>query len=368
MRVLIVGGGIAGLCLAHALGEMPIEVDLVEVKSAWTVYGVGIIQQSNVIRAMSQLGILDEYFGASFPFDNVSTYDAQGKLIAKFPTPRLAGPEFPANLGISRLALHNVLVKVARSHGANIRTGCTVNAISQGSAIAHVTFSDGTARDYDLVVGCDGAHSKVRNLLFGDVKPRLTGQSVWRYNFRRPEEIDHLAAFYGPKGNAGLVPLASDLMYMFLTTSEPDNPRLPADQLHLLMQERLSDFGGIIAELRPKIADPAGVIYRPLEYYFAPEWYRGRVLLIGDAAHTTTPHLGHGAGMAIEDALVLKLELAKGKSMENVLSSFVSRRFERCKFIADLSVQVGDWEKEHTHQRERIAAINQGLECVSLPV
>jgi len=64
------------------------------------------------------------------------------------------------------LALHNVLVKLARSRGADIRTGCTVNAISQESASAHVTFSDGTARDYDLVVGCDGAHSKVRNLVF----------------------------------------------------------------------------------------------------------------------------------------------------------------------------------------------------------
>ncbi|MFI8481395.1 FAD-dependent oxidoreductase [Pseudomonas sp. NPDC078700] len=369
-KVLIVGGGIGGLCAAIALRRKGIEVDLVELKAEWTVYGVGIIQQSNVVREMAKLGVLDGYLDAAYAFEDVTINTTGGQLLARIPGQRLAGPEYPANVGISRLALHKVLSETAIELGSNVRLGLTVDTLTQDSDGVDVQFTDGSQSRYSLVVGADGLYSKVRSMLFGDkYMPRFTGQSVWRYNFPRLPEIDHLANYQGPAGNAGLVPLADDLMYMFLTSHEPSNPWMDTSTLAAEMRSRLSGFSGPIGELREQITDGEKVVYKPLEVVFVDEpWYRDRVLLIGDAAHATTPHLGQGAGMAIEDAIVLSEELTAGGPINDVLQRFMARRFERCKYIAESSVLAGDKEIAHDQSFDRIGLVKQMLARTAEPV
>ncbi|WP_044559911.1 FAD-dependent oxidoreductase [Azospirillum sp. B4] len=374
-KVLIVGGGIGGLCLASALRDRGLEVDLVELQREWTVYGVGIIQQCNVIRAMADLGLMDRYLGAGFPFEGVGMYAADGRPLARIPGQRLAGPQYPANLGISRLALHTVLSAAALEKGTAVRLGTTVERLDQGDASGtsggvDVTFSDGTTGRYDLVVGADGLYSKVRGLLFPEAPtPRFTGQAVWRHNFPRPAEIDHLATFAGPDGYAGLCPLSHDLMYLFLTSEEPGNPRMPADQLHTLMRDRLKPFGGLVGALRERITDPAQVVYKPMEVLMMPApWYRGRVVLLGDAVHATTPHLGQGAGMAIEDAVVLAELLPQDAAIGDLLDRYMERRFERCRFIVDSSILAGEWEMARRQDVDRVGLVKTMLEVTARPV
>jgi 2-polyprenyl-6-methoxyphenol hydroxylase-like FAD-dependent oxidoreductase len=368
-KVLVVGGGIGGLCLAVALRDTGIDVDIVEIKQDWTVYGVGIIQQSNVVRAMAQLGLVDEYLAASFPFEKVAICAPDGHLLATLPGRRLAGPNYPANLGIARPALHNVLTRAAIGRGARVKLGCTVNAIEENADAVAVTLSTGERKSYDLVVGADGAHSKVRSLVFPEAPaPRFTGQGVWRYNFVRSPEVDHLLSFVGP-GGAGLVPLADDLMYMYIVCTEAGNLRLPKDQLHVLMQERASVYGGIVGRIRSQITDPAKVVYRPVEVVMLPEpWFRGRVILIGDAAHTTSPHLGQGAGMAVEDAIVLSQELSSSGALEDSLARFMRRRFERCKFIVEKSELVGTWQMNRSPEADIPALVNEMLQRTAEPI
>ncbi|QRK06860.1 FAD-dependent oxidoreductase [Archangium violaceum] len=369
-KVLIVGGGIGGLSLASGLRNRGIEVDLVEVKQEWTVYGVGIIQQCNVIRAMAQLGLADRFLGAGFAYENVGLYTAAGDLLQMLPGVRAAGPEYPANLGISRLALHQVLSSTAAERGTSIRLGLTVEHLAQDPEGVSVTFTDGTRGRYDLVVGADGLFSKVRTMVFGkELKPRFTGQAVFRHNFPRAPEIDHLAAFYGRHHNAGLCPLSNDLMYLFVTSSEPGNPWMPEDRLAELMRDRLKEFGGLIGQLRERITDPKQVVYKPMEVIFVPEpWYRGRVVLIGDAVHATTPHLGQGAGMAIEDAVVLSELLAEDAPVEALLSRFVRRRYERCKFIVESSIQIGDWEMQGASNADRTGIVKKMMDVTAQPI
>lgn len=369
-KVLVVGGGIGGLCAAIALRRKGIAVDLVELKAEWTVYGVGIIQQSNVVREMAKLGVLDGYLGAAFAFEDVTINTTAGQQLARIPGQRLAGPEYPANVGISRLALHKVLSETAIELGASVRLGLSVETLDEAVEGVDVLFTDGSRGRYDLVVGADGLFSKVRGLLFGDkYQPRFTGQSVWRYNFPRLAEIDHLANFQGPAGNAGLVPLADNLMYMFLTSHEPGNPWMDQDSLAAEMRKRLGGFSGVIGELREQITDSSQVVYKPLEVVFVSEpWYRGRVLLIGDAAHAATPHLGQGAGMAIEDAVVLGEELTAGGSVAQQLERFMARRYERCKYIAESSILAGDKEIAHDQSFDRIGLVKQMLKLTAEPI
>lgn len=369
-RVLIVGGGIGGLCAAIALRRQEIEVDLVELKAQWTVYGVGIIQQSNVVREMAKLGVLDGYLDAAYAFEDVTINTTAGEQLARIPGQRLAGPEYPANVGISRLALHQVLSDTTMALGASIRLGLSVEALEQVGEGVDVLFTDGSRGRYDLVVGADGLYSKMRGLLFGEqYSPRFTGQSVWRYNLPRAAGIDHLATFQGPAGNAGLVPLGNDQMYLFMTSHEPANPRMEAATLATQMRQRLSGFTGLIGELREQITNSDQVVYKPLEVVFVSEpWYRGRVVLIGDAVHATTPHLGQGAGMAIEDAVVLGEELVAGGSVEQQLERFMARRYERCKFISESSVLAGDKEMAHDRCFDRIGLVRRMLEVTAEPI
>ncbi|WP_342245153.1 FAD-dependent oxidoreductase [Pseudomonas sp. OTU5201] len=369
-KVLIVGGGIGGLCAAIALCRQGVSVDLVEIKSEWTVYGVGIIQQSNVVREMARLGVLDRYLDAAYAFEDVGIYDLQGNALARIPGQRLAGPEYPANVGISRLALHQVLSETAIELGAQVRLGLSVERLEQDVDGVDVTFTDGSAGRYDLVVGADGVYSKIRGMLFGDTyTPRFTGQAVWRYNFPRHPSIDHLASYTGAEGNAGLVPLADDLMYMFSTSHEPGNPWHEPKDFADLMRDRIQHIGGLVGELREQITDSSQVVYKPMEVVFVDEpWFRGRVLLIGDAAHATTPHLGQGAGMAIEDALVLSLELAGEGSLEARLNRFMARRFERCKYISENSILAGDREMAQDRSFDRIGLTKAMLKLTAEPI
>jgi 2-polyprenyl-6-methoxyphenol hydroxylase-like FAD-dependent oxidoreductase len=369
-KVLVVGGGIGGLCAAIALRREGVPVDLVEIKSDWTVYGVGIIQQSNVVREMARLGVLDRYLDAAYSFEDVGIYDLEGKPLARIPGQRLAGPQYPANVGISRLALHKVLSSTAIELGAGIRLGLSVETFEQDSQGVDVTFTDGTRGRYSLLVGADGVYSKIRTLMFGDkYQPRFTGQAVWRYNFPRDPSIDHLASYMGPGGNAGLVPLSDNLMYMFSTSHEPENPWYPPEQLAELMRERIGNIGGLVGSLREQITESSQVVYKPMEVVFVDEpWFKGRVLLIGDAAHATTPHLGQGAGMAIEDALVLSMELTADGSMEDKLQRFMNRRFERCKFISEKSVLAGDREMARDQSFDRIGLTKQMLTLTAEPI
>jgi 2-polyprenyl-6-methoxyphenol hydroxylase-like FAD-dependent oxidoreductase len=367
--ILIIGGGIAGLTSAIALGRSACTLDLIERDPDWSVYGVGIIQQANVIRAAAQLGILDDYVAAGFPFDGVAMFAPDGSLIAEIPAPRLAGTDYPANLGISRPALHKVLGAHARRAGARIRLGVTAQRIVDEGSGVRVEFSDGEEKRYDLVIGADGLYSQTRATLFPQAPvPRYTGQAVWRYNFPRPPQLNVLHAYAGRIG-VGLVPISSALMYLYVVTAEPGNPRMPRAGLAAQLRNRLAGQPPAIASLAAQITDDDGIVYKPLEWLLLPgDWHQGRVILIGDAAHATTPHLGQGAGMAIEDSVVLAEELGRQVDVEAAFRAFEARRRERCRFIVENSIAVGEYQLGLRDQLDYAAITRRMFEVTAQPV
>jgi 2-polyprenyl-6-methoxyphenol hydroxylase-like FAD-dependent oxidoreductase len=339
-RILVIGGGIGGLTAAISLRAKGLTVDVIERDPDWSVYGVGIIQQSNVVRAMSDLGLLDDYLSAGVGFDAVEIFLPNGAMIARVPSPRLVDGK-PSNVGIGRRALHKVLGDRTLASGATVRLGVTADAVEDDGEGVTVRFSDGSSGRYDLVVGADGLYSQTRSSLFPDApQPQFTGQSVWRYNFARPAGLDALQVYNGPTG-VGLVPISDSLMYMYVTTPEPGNPRYPKEGLAATMRSKLAQTAPAIRALADQITDDEAVVYRPLEGLMVDgPWHRGRVVLLGDAVHATTPHLGQGAGMAIEDSLVLAEELSRHDDLEAALTAYRNRRFDRCAYIVRESLAI----------------------------
>jgi len=368
LNILVIGGGIGGLTAAIALRRQGLNVEIVEKDPDWAVYGVGIIQQSNVVRAMSQLGILDAYLDAAFGFDFVEVFLPTGEKVARVPSPRLVGG-YPANLGVRRPALHKVLGDSATAAGARIRLGVTATELKDDGAGVDVRFSDGGQGRYDIVVGADGLYSATREMLFPDApRPEFTGQSVWRYNLPRPQDLDALQAYEGPVG-VGLVPLSQTLMYMFLTTPEPGNPRYERQGLAAAMRSKLPTGAPAIRALADQITDDDGVVYKPMECLFlSGDWHKGRVVLLGDAVHATTPHLGQGAGMAIEDAIVLAEELAAQDTPEAAFQAFQARRFDRCAYITRVSRALGDAQLGKGPPMEQAKVTREMFEVTSRPI
>lgn len=341
LRVLVIGGGIGGLTAALALQRDGHQVEVIERDPNWAVYGVGIIQQGNVVRAMKQLDLLDDYLGVACGFDHVEVFIPTGQSVARIPTPALV-EGYPANVGIGRPALHKVLGDRTIAAGVNVRLGVTATQTNDDGESVDVYFSDGSQGRYDIVVGADGLYSETRTQNFPDApKPHFTGQAVWRHNFPRPEGMAGLCVYEGPTG-VGLVPISTAKMYMYVTTAEPDNPWRDREGLAAAMREKLATVPApAIRALAEQITDDDEVVYKPLEWLFLEgDWHKGRIVLLGDAVHATTPHLGQGAGMAIEDSIVLAEEMAAAATPEEAFRAYRDRRFDRCRFIVEGSLAI----------------------------
>ena len=347
-NALIVGGGIGGLTAAVALRRAGIDVDVVEIKNDWSVYGVGIIQPNNTLRAMDRIGLARACAERGGAFPGWRIYDEANRFLMDAPAPSTAAPQFPAINGITRPILQQILMEAALAAGMRAQLGTTVTAVQDSGSSVRVSCSNGTVADYDLLIAADGIHSATRTRLFGDaVVPRFTGQCVWRYNFERPADVEWGEIYFGSGTKVGLVPMSPATMYMFVVTAEPNNPRRDPQDLADLLRDRLADYTGRVAGLREKIVDSAAVVYKPMESVLLPKpWYKGRQIIIGDAAHATTPHLAQGAAMAIEDAVLLGDLLGRDRPLDSVLAEFVARRFDRSKYVIDTSDQLAAWELE----------------------
>ncbi len=345
-KVLIVGGGLGGLSLGIALRKANIEAEIVEIHEEFNVYGVGIIQQANALRALDALGVADETMRRGSPYGKVKMCAPTGFSFAEIGNPPMA--HYPIHNGISRKLLHDILYEAAVKNGVVFRMGLTVSELENEGTRVGVKFTDGTEGSYQLVVGADGANSKVRSLIFGDYKPEYIGSSVWRYAFKRHPDLETGYMFMGKRTKLGLIPMTADTMYMFVVSAEgADNPIIPQAEMVDRLKAYVREYPApMVQDIVEQITDNDKVNYRPLETLMMTEpWYKNRVVLIGDAAHTTIPQLGSGAALAIEDAVVLAELLATDDSVDNILKNYMTRRYDRCKTIVDVSNQLAEWER-----------------------
>jgi 2-polyprenyl-6-methoxyphenol hydroxylase-like FAD-dependent oxidoreductase len=370
-RTLIVGGGIGGLSAAIALRQRGIEVDLIEKSRANLVPGVGIILQGNALRALHALGVLDACLAAGCPFKGFTFFDAQGRNPRRLLGALTAGPHYPAMLGITRAAYSDILTQSARQTKARISYQITVKTLAQDDNGVEVTFSDGRSARYDVVVAADGIYSSIRQMIFGSSgAPCYTGQAAWRVNLPRPKEVDTLQLYESDGGRkAGLVPLRDDLMYLFLNDQTPD-PSPPKDNLAARLRDRLGPFGGLISDMRDcHIHDSSEIVWKTFDVVDLPApWHRGRVIIIGDAAHAATAHLGQGGAMASEDALVLAEELDGSDSVPVALECFMRRRYQRVHLIQEWSHQICRWEIEKTPGADPVGLTAKAFELVQQPI
>jgi 2-polyprenyl-6-methoxyphenol hydroxylase-like FAD-dependent oxidoreductase len=346
-RVLIVGAGMAGLTLGVALRRVGIDCEIVEQRPDLTEPGTGISLQGPALRSLQGLGLVDQCIQRGFGYSQFKSCDAAGNVTGTVDLPRLLGPDYPATVGILRQAVHEVLARELQALNVPIRLASRPTQIEQQQHSVLVTFADRSRSNYDLVVGADGAFSSVREMIFGSqYEPRYTGQMNWRATVSKPPEVLGRHSYFGPTNKSGFNPISPTDMYIYIVQNVPERPRWADAELPRMMRDLLAEFGGALGKARDEVQSPEQIICRPITSLIVPApWHRGRVVLIGDAAHATTPHLASGASIAIEDAIVLARLLAAEASLDTALNRFSEQRFERCRAIVDNSEQLGEWEK-----------------------
>ncbi|MEU0445770.1 FAD-dependent monooxygenase [Streptomyces tendae] len=374
--VLVVGGGIGGLSTAVALRGAGYDVNVVELQEDLhsSVYGVGIIQPVNALRALDAIGCAEACLAAGYSTTAWGQMlDVEGNLIREMPGARIPGSELPPMNGLTRPRLHRILTDRATDAGVSVEYGKTFTTLADGPDGVQVSYSDGTSNRVDFVVGADGVYSKVRPYVLGeDLRPVYLGQSAFRLNIPREPEIDRIVLQHGPEGLAGFVPIGPDLAYLFYNTTWEEGRWLDQDKMADELRQRLAPFGGLTGRIRDKyINDSSQIVFRPEEWLIAPApWHRGRIVLIGDAVHAVTPHLGQGAAQAVEDGVVLAECLSSHGSHEDAFHAYTERRYERCRLVVESSVAIGEYEMDPAaHPDFDHAGLTQHvLETMVLPV
>ena len=357
-EVLIVGGGMGGMAAALALTRAGWRVEIVEIDPAWRALGAGLTLNGGALRAFGQLGLLEAVKQAGYSAEGpTKMFDKDGTLLSTGPSEPMFGAGVPNLGGILRPKLHHLMREAVVAAGVKVRLGVTVERVEEIADGVLVTTSDHRSDNYRFVVGADGLLSRLRELIFpGVTRPCFTGQGCWRAVVPRPQDVTSTAVYLGDRIKAGFNPISDDEMYVYILESQPDNPWIDESVWPAEMRRRLEGFHGHFDAIRENLNDGSLINYRPLETVMLPNpWHRGHVLLIGDAAHATTPHVGYGAGMAIEDAVVLG-ELA-GQSDEpiEIFSRFMKRRYERCRTILEGSVAIGELEMAGASAKEQRA-------------
>ena len=332
-RILIVGGGIAGLSVATALHRQGLTPELVERSTTWPAVGAGINLPANGVRVLRALGVGEAVDRTATVIRRWAFFDQQGALLCETDLEDLWRDVGPS-LGITRVRLQEALVAgAAVSH----RLGVSLTALTQDDDRVRVSFSDGMSGDYDLVVGADGIHSTVRELALSASSPSYAGTMAWRSVIpTRPPGILDMMVLMGEGSFFGLAPMGEGHTYGFGAVGgarfkDPIVGRLER------FRRRFAEFGAPVPAYLAALQSDEQLHFGAIEWVEVDEWHRGRVVLLGDAAHAGPPHMGEGGCMAMEDALVLADVLRKAESVESALDAYVRRRRPRAGWVQEQS-------------------------------
>jgi 2-polyprenyl-6-methoxyphenol hydroxylase-like FAD-dependent oxidoreductase len=351
-NVLIIGAGAAGTAAAILLAGGGVAVEVAEINPEVSALGSGITLQGNALRVLSQLGVYDECATHGYGFSSLGLRapDPAGTLIMEMQDVSSGLPGQPATMGMFRPELARILVKRAESLGVKFRFGSTINELRQDAEGVDVHFAEGETARYDVVVGADGIRSWTRRMLGIPLETKPVGMGIWRVFAPRPDSITRTDLYYGgPQYIAGYCPTGEESLYAYIVEAAQDRSTLTPEEALAVMVGESEAYHGPWDDIRPLITDPEQINYTWFEYHLLESpWNRGRVVLIGDAAHTCPPTIAQGAAMAFEDGAVLADVLLKHEGVtESLWDEFNQRRFPRAKFVAEASQQLAQWLLDH---------------------
>lgn len=347
---LIIGGGIGGLATAHALLRLGHSVRVYEAAPELREVGAGVVLGANAMRALQQLGLHEAVRPHGTAVTNLNLLDQNGRLLQTADTSVFTQQLGFDNVGIHRAALQKALLRGLPA--GTVALGKPFEHFEETATGLEAHFADGTTATADFLLGADGLRSRVRRQLLPHTEPRYAGYTCWRavVDATRLElPVGQSGEVWGERGRRfGYVPVGDGRVYWFacLNSAQPQHPRFRAFRVADLQQE-FAQFPAPVPQLLRLTRDDQLLWNDILDLKPLRHLAYGRVLLLGDAGHATTPNMGQGAGMALEDAAELASCLMHTPDIRAAFQRFERRRLPRTSRIVRTSWQlgrVGQWE------------------------
>ncbi len=350
-KVLVIGGGIGGLAATLALRQAGFDVQIFEGVSTIKEVGAGLAIWSNALKALEQIGLADAIRAVGRPAKYRAIHAATGELLTRVQIDQLGTDGDASLLHLHRGDLQGVLLQAVGE--ATIQLGRRCIGFRQNSEGVWAQFADGREVHGDLLIAADGVHSVIRQQLFSTSRLRLVGQSSWRgvASVNDPQLAEGIASeTWGVGQRVGLIPMTQGRAYWFLTRNAPPGGGLQGTANE--KQQQLYDSIKSWHEPIPSIiqATPAHtIIHTDLnELESLDQWHRGRVVLLGDAAHAITPNLGQGACQSLEDAVILGQCLQDATDIEGALTLYEQKRVEHTTLVSAYSRRFGEIVHDET--------------------
>lgn len=338
-RVWVAGAGPGGLTAALALRQVGYEVGVLERNTELRPVGAGLTLQVNAVRMLGAVGVAEAVVAAGQPLGRGRIRRADGRVLSDLDFAEVGAGLGAPGIGIHRAALSDTLF--AHLPPGTVRFDARIEQVDARADGVTVRTADGRTFDGDLLVGADGLHSRVRAAVFGDRPTRYAGYTCWRgiAPVPSPDGPGGSAEIWGPGLRFGLVGTGPSETYWFATANAPAGGGRNDDH-HAEVTRRFASFAepvpGLVAA-----TPPASVIRNDIvDLEPTTGWVSGRVVLIGDAAHATTPNMGQGACMAIEDAVALGAALSRGIE-PGALAAWEAERTPRAHRVVRRSWTIG---------------------------
>ncbi len=345
-KVIIIGGGIAGLTTALALHQKSIEFEVYEAVPELKTVGAGISLAGNAMRELHKLGVGEDVKKRGHIIHSMKITDATGKMISEMDAEKLSVSYGLDNVAIHRAELHESLLKSIPA--SRVITNKKAIGFEQQSEEVTILFDDGTQASGSVALVADGIHSAIRKQLLPQSLPRYSGYTCWRGVVRNDWNLRHHAIeLWGAAGRFGYVPIGNNQVYWFACKNAPERS---ATMQQYSVTEVAKNFRNYADPVHQMIAatEPAELIWSDIsDLKPIRQFAFGRVLLIGDAGHATTPNLGQGACMAMEDALAIADALSRMGVGEMALNQFERERMAQTHYIVNTSYRLGrmaQWE------------------------
>lgn len=340
--VEIIGGGIGGLVAAIALRRRGVEARVHEAKDGPAPEGAGIWVPTNAMAVLDDLELGDAVRERGVALDRVEIRDARAGALSTVDLRAVEAEWGHTTISIHRAALHDVLLDALGRDAVAFGRRCV--GVTRDGDRATARFDDGGKVGGRVIVGADGAGSVVRASLFPDVVVRDARQPCRRglARLRLPARLSRRCwEVWGGDVRFGFSAIDAETVYWFMPIASDVEARL--DEAHLVR-----DLGALVAAFPDPVpaivaATPADAILRTELRDVVPlrRWSRGRVTLLGDAAHPMTPNLGQGGAQAIEDAVVLADELVHHARVSDALSAYERRRMPKVRRCVTTAWRLG---------------------------
>ncbi len=340
-RVAIVGGGIGGLCAAASLGRAGFEINVYEQAEELREVGAGITVWANAVGVLRKLGLAEELIRRGSKIRHAVIRTAAGRKLSESRPEDLERLTGEPTVAIHRAELHELLLSSLPK--GTVRLGAKCSQIEQEADAVTVRFSDGTTATADLLVGADGINSAVRRQLFPDAKLRYAGYVSWRGIVTAAREIaeGETSESLGCGSRFGIVPIGQGRVYWYATANTPAGLAQTPEERKKFLLRRFAGWHRPVAQLIEATPDEAVLLNDIYDIKPMRSWHSGSVVLLGDAAHPTTPNMGQGACMAMESALMLARCLASATDLETALSLYERERMPRTAWVTKQSRVAG---------------------------